>query len=363
MRGWDPLVFVPLTLRWLMQPEEPRNDENRQAFWLICSRGSSPAFRESRRKPRSTALPRHLERRRGAELAKSPTSSGRSISRAGSSSIPARADRCTRRFKRRVRLTLAFGATVFVLLIACVNIANLLLARGASRAGEMAIRASIGASRCRLVAQLLAEATVLAVDRRVVEPPRRCRDAACDLGDGGAEARRPIRHVLEPIGDAVRRRHHARDGRAVRPRPGAVDGTRRSGQVIKAQSAQSPGGRGLARFRSALVALQIALSLVLLVLAGLFTKSLVNVSRIDYGMDVDSLVAFSVTPLLGGYSGERLDAFFDRVREELAAQPGVESVAYRGVPAVLRFALPDRRHGRRRRRATSRTTSLKPTRW
>jgi predicted permease len=85
------------------------------------------------------------------------------------------------------------------------------------------------------------------------------------------------------------------------------------------------------------VALQISLSLVLLVLAGLFTQSLVNVSRIDFGMDPDPVTMFSVTPFLSGASGERLDAVYDRVEEELAAQPGVESVGAVAFPLFYGF--------------------------
>jgi putative ABC transport system permease protein len=79
---------------------------------------------------------------------------------------------------------------------------------------------------------------------------------------------------------------------------------------------------------------------VLLVLAGLFTRSLVNVSRINYGMDIDSIVQFSVTPLLGGYSGERLDGLYERVREEIAATPGVEAVGTAAFPMFYGIQLP-----------------------
>src|SRR4029078_10454306 len=71
---------------------------------------------------------------------------------------------------------------------------------------------------------------------------------------------------------------------------------------------------------------QIALSTVLLVLAGLFAHSLVNIARVDLGMSVDSVVSFSVAPRANGYSQERTTEIFDRIESELAALPGVSSV-------------------------------------
>jgi putative ABC transport system permease protein len=79
---------------------------------------------------------------------------------------------------------------------------------------------------------------------------------------------------------------------------------------------------------------QIGLSMVLLVLAGLFTQSLANIARIDLGMNVDSVVAFTISPRLNGYAPERVTALFDRIEEALAAQPGVTSVGSSAVPLL-----------------------------
>ena len=336
MRGWGPLIFVPLTLRWLMQPEEPRNDENPSSILVESVRAArTQALRAEQAEAELNGLYRGILRDVEGPNLVGLTDQQKAQYLEGSIVLdPGARGQVYTQVQASNPLTLTFGATVFVLLIACVNIANLLLARGASRAGEMAIRASIGASRWRLVSQLLAEATVLAVIGGALAVPVAVATLrAISLmvpGDIAGQFVASLSPSVMMFAAGMTLATVLLFGLI----PALSTGRADPGSVIKAQSAQSAGGHGLTRFRSALVALQVSLSLVLLVLAGLFTKSLVNVARIDFGINVDSLVAFSVTPLLGGYSGERLDAFFDRVREEIAAQPGVESVASVAFPLL-----------------------------
>jgi predicted permease len=103
---------------------------------------------------------------------------------------------------------------------------------------------------------------------------------------------------------------------------------------MKGHAPQALGGRGAGSLRGALVTTQIAFSMVLLVLAALFARSLENVARIDLGIDVDSLASFSIAPRQNGYSPERTAAIYGRIEEELAAQPGVTSVTSSAVPLL-----------------------------
>jgi len=97
--------------------------------------------------------------------------------------------------------------------------------------------------------------------------------------------------------------------------------------MLKTTLGQPSGARSAHRFRNALVTAQIALSMTLLVAAGLFIKSLSNVSRVDLGLNPESVVRFRVSPQLNGYESSRSAEFFIRLEEELAAIPGVTSVS------------------------------------
>jgi predicted permease len=103
---------------------------------------------------------------------------------------------------------------------------------------------------------------------------------------------------------------------------------------MKGYASQTLSGRGAARLRGGLATAQIAFSMVLLVLAGLFAQSLANVARIDLGIDVDSLVSFNVAPRLSGYTPQQVAGLYDRIGEALSAQPGVASVTTAAVPLV-----------------------------
>jgi len=104
--------------------------------------------------------------------------------------------------------------------------------------------------------------------------------------------------------------------------------------TIRANTGQLSSARSASRFRTQLVTAQIALSMALLMFAGLFIKSLANVSRVDLGVKVDNVVTFGVSPELNGYKPERSRVFFQQVEEALAQQPGVNGVAASMVPLL-----------------------------
>jgi predicted permease len=233
----------------------------------------------------------------------------------------------------RVPLTLLLGVTAFVLLIACANIANLLLARAATRSSEIAVRLSIGGSRSQLIRQLLTESCLLAVlggglgllvakwTLRIIQGlvPAEVTvlkfelDPAAMVFAGALAISTGILFGLFPALHSTR--------------PDLVS-------VLKAQSGQASGSRSAARFRFSLATAQIALSMALLILAGLFTKSLMNVNRADLGFRADEIVTFGVSPQLNGSNAERTTALYERIEDELRALPGVSSVTSSTVPVL-----------------------------
>ena len=93
--------------------------------------------------------------------------------------------------------------------------------------------------------------------------------------------------------------------------------------TLKDQSGQPSGARAAARFRTGLATAQIGLAMALLVSAGLFVRSLMNVSRVDLGLDTDHVVSFAIAPGMNGYSPERTRVFLEQIEDRLAALPGV----------------------------------------
>jgi predicted permease len=227
---------------------------------------------------------------------------------------------------------LLFASTGIVVLIACANIANLLLARGVARSGEFAVRLSLGATRGQLVSQLLVESLILAVLGGVagVIVGQALQGTIHSLfpGAGGNEAGGIDSTLLAfALGLSVATALIF----GILP---AWHATRvRVTTMAKTQTGVTSAGMA-GVLRSGLVASQIALALALLVVAGLFTRSLANIGRIDLGMQVSNLTTFRVSPVLNGYTPERSIAFFQQLEEHVAAIPGVQLVSQSVIPLL-----------------------------
>jgi len=325
--GVSPKVFVPVTLRNLMEPNVPRDStEDRRAYWLYLFGRLAPGVSAEQATAELDAIysgivrnveaalqvdmsAEDLQRFRERQITVEPGVRGQSW--VPSTSAPV--------------LRILLGAAALVLVIVCANVASLLLARGASRAGEMAIRASIGAGRRRLAFQLLAEAGVLAAAGGLLSVPV----AYATLGAIVAMAPGDVAAGPWGIGSAAMLFGAVATlgtvllfGLAPALRAAGAD----PGAVMKGHAAHSAGTRAVARFRGVLSTAQIAFSTVLLVMAGLFTQSLLNLTRTDLGMDVDSVVAFTVSPALNGYSPQQVMNVYAQIEEQVGAQPGVTAV-------------------------------------
>lgn len=332
--GLPAQVFVPISVRWPDRPDSLPQHDRRDSHWVYVfgrlaagvpvelARAALQATYSSVLREIEAPLQdmdeATLERFLDSELLLTPGARGQSW-------VPEQTG---------TAMNALLVVAGLVLLIACVNLANLLLARGVSRGNEMAVRSAIGASAGRLRRQLLLEAGLLAALGAVlalpfawvtlkglvalmttgvatVTPP--ALSPATVLFTVVAAALTVLVFGLYPAWSLSRQAQH---------------------QVLRAQAGQAGGERSGGRLRSGLAVAQIALSLALLSLAGLFLRSLDNLARVDLGMQVDSVLTYSMAPALNGYDPARSQVLFQRIEQSVSALPGVESVALASVSLV-----------------------------
>jgi putative ABC transport system permease protein len=228
----------------------------------------------------------------------------------------------------RAPLLILLGAVGLVLLIACVNVANLLLARAAAREGEMAVRSALGAGRGRLVRQLLTESTILGV-----------------LGGGAGLALAVVgtQALVAASPEGIPRLETVRVNATVvaftfmvAVGTGLLFGMIPAAQVARSQLAGSirKGGRGgtagsaANRVRASLIVVEMALAVMLLVGAALLIRSFAQITAVDPGFRSDRLVTFRVSLPATAYAGaEEIRNFYPELLERVAGLPGVETVA------------------------------------
>jgi predicted permease len=232
-------------------------------------------------------------------------------------------------------LLVLMGMVGLVLLIACANVANLLLARASSRQKEVALRLALGASRGRLMRQLLVESLLLSALGGLVgmvfaawtgdfllralpfEEATRVFTSEPDLRVGlfalGLSVATGLLFGLAPALQATRPQ--------VFP-------------TLKNETTSVASSGAPVRFRKGLVVAQIALSLLLLIGAGLFARSLANLRGLNPGFVPENLLTFSLDPALNGYSVERRLAVLKEIQEDIAAEPGVTAASLAAEPLM-----------------------------
>ncbi|MEY2502490.1 MAG: putative transport system permease protein [Verrucomicrobiota bacterium] len=233
----------------------------------------------------------------------------------------------------RPALLMLLGAVVFLLLIACANVGNLLLARSITRYREVAIRAAVGASRSRLIRQFLTESLLLATAGGAlgVFVAMWCTSAISVVGsrvvpmlgtveiDGGVLA---FAFVVSMVTGVAFGSAPALRASRVNLNESLNDGGRTPG----AGSTRSP-------LRSALVVTEVALALVLLIAAGLLIKTVVGLNSVNPGFNPQRLVTMNVWLPRAKYpKAEQWNAFYDRLVDRLQALPAVESA---GLTSIL----------------------------
>jgi predicted permease len=216
-----------------------------------------------------------------------------------------------------------------VLLIACANVANIMLARGAARQREIAVRLAVGASRQRIAVQLIVESLAIALVGGV---------AGVSLAYAGV--RLVLVNFLPTSGWADVSLDASPDlvvlafTLAVSVLTGLVAGVAPAWQAGRSElvgalkeDARGAAGGGRVLLRRLLVVTQVALSLLLAIGAALFLRSLVNLRALDAGFRRDSTLISFIDPTRNGYKGQRAREFYDRLRSSVESLPGVRSVA------------------------------------
>jgi predicted permease len=211
-----------------------------------------------------------------------------------------------------------------ILLLVCANVANLLLSRAAARQKEIAVRLAIGGGRLRLIRQLLTESVLLAAAGggagllvaywgRELLPGR--------AGQGPLDWRVLLFTAAVALLTGI--------AFGIAP---ALKVTRDGADSLKDRTISGTAGRTL--LSRTLLVTQIAISLVLLIGAGLFLRTVQNLRNVDVGFNPDNLVLFRISPVLNGYDQPRMQTLYDEMSRQLASLPGVQAVTLTNPPLL-----------------------------
>jgi predicted permease len=326
--GTDPTaapdLFVPILMFGEISGEPFLRWNTRHWWWLQVVGRMKPGASTKKAETEIFAIYREQEQ---AELraARDP----RFVNRAQPIALlPAARGHSYIRMRLEKPLLVLMSVVGLVLLIACANVANLMLVRGAARQREMAVRLAVGATRARLTGQLLVESIIIALIGGIaglllsgfgikallafVSPAEWDQGAVSISPDlrllGFAAAVSLLTGVLSGIAPALRS-----------TRPDIVP-------ALKDEVAGS-GGSSRLTLRNTLVVFQVALSILVLIVAGLFVRSLGKLKDIDPGFRPENTLAISIDPTPNGYKGQRLREFYERLRSEVETVPGVRTVS------------------------------------
>ncbi len=321
-------VFVPLTLRWwLLYPTREADFDNRQSYYLYLFARLEPEVsmdraREAINVPYQAILneievplqqgltDEALEQFRARRITLEPGARGQSV-------IPDTVG---------TPLVLVLGGSLLLLLLACANVANLMLARVVGRTGEIAVAGALGAPRSALVIRMLAESALLALAGGLVGLIV-ARLLAGILGtnvfSGQLAGVEPVLNLAMVLFALIASLAAA----ALFGAWPAIGASRIApAAALNLESGRASAGPGQTVFRQGLIVGQIALSTALLLTAGLFAHSLWKVARSDPGLNTDDVLTFSVAPVRSGYSPDQAQPLFEQIEDALRALPGVEAV-------------------------------------
>src|SRR6266404_305464 len=326
--GYSPQILVPVTMKKLMTPNWD-DLEQRRTKWVEVYGRLKPGVSVNRAKASLQPIFKAMLNRDVQEAAfrtANQYTKDRFL-QATLDVLPAAQGRPQFRERFARPLTVLMSIVVLVLLIACANVANLLLARATARHKEMAVRLALGATRSRIIGQLLSESILLAVlgglagallafwlDKYLLRllpqgSSPLAIDASPDLRVFGftlfVSALTGVIFGLAP----------------------ALQSTRTELAGTLKDQAGSVTSTGAIRFRKGLVIAQVTLSLLLLIGAGLFIRSLEKLRSLDPGFRTSKLLSFGVSPALNGYSKQSTRSFYKYMQQTLADLPGVQSIS------------------------------------
>ncbi|MEX2270528.1 MAG: ABC transporter permease [Vicinamibacterales bacterium] len=319
--GSIPDIYLPMRADTILEPRASAKYADQHFYWVEIMARLKPGI--SLEHARSALAPRF---RQFVESTATTDAERRDLPVLEMQSGTRGLDTLRRRYARPIYV---LGAMVgLILLVACANVANLLLSRATVRRREIAVRLGLGASRARVIRQLLTESVLLA-------------------SLGGAAG---VAVAWWGIGVMTALLSNGRDNFTLHAELNwavlwltlvlsvgtgllfglapALQATRVDvAPVLKeARVSHAPHRRGL-RLTHALVVTQVVFSLVLLVAAGLFGRTLSNLHAIELGFDRDNVLLFTIRPATIGYQGPALPALFENLRAELGRLPGVQNVS------------------------------------
>jgi predicted permease len=336
--GNSPQIRVPITMHDSMPPGRKflELNDRRRRFVQVFGRLKAGMTREQAKAGLQPLFHQILQMEVQQEaFAKSSAYSKQEFLRMWMDVLPGSKGRSQLRDQFSKPLLALMAIVGLVLLIACSNLANLLIARASSRQKEIAVRLALGAGRWRLIHQLLTESLLLSflggaaglalavlMDRALIslQPTDVWSIAISPTPDTSVLLFTLLVCILT--------------GMLFGLVPGLLATRPELAATLKDEAGSVAGGAS-AGLRKSLVVAQVALSLLLLVGAGLFLRSLNNLKELHPGFQTQNLIAVGVEPTLSGYKPEWTRQYYRQLTEHLDALPGVNSVALAVIPVLV----------------------------